>query len=644
MRQATPVPWHRVRLTDPVLGQRRQTMARVGIGYQWEVLNDRVPGVPRSHAVANFRIAAGELQEPFYGMVFQDSDLYKWLGAASYLLATDPDPSLAGHVETAVGLIARAQQPDGYLDTYFQVAQPGQRWTNLRDQHELYCAGHLMEAAVAHHAATGRRDLLQVACRLADHIAQRFGPGPGQRRGYCGHPEVELALVRLYRATGERRYLELARFFVDERGRRPLYFDVEARERGEAPGAAPFDESYYQVHAPLREQAALEGHAVRALYLLSGAIDVAVETDDPALLEVCRRLFDSAVGRRMYVTGGVGSSAWGERFTIDYDLPNDRAYTETCASIALVFAAHRLLQVDRDARYADVMERALYNGVLSGLSLDGTHFFYINPLEVWPEAAEARRDTRHVLWRRQGWFDCACCPPNLARLLGSIGQYVYSTDGAGLYVHLYAAEEAEAELEGRRVRIVQETRYPWEGTVELRVHPDGAAPWTLALRIPGWARQARLEVNGEPVDLRGVTEKGYARLTRRWQDGDRVRLELPIPVERIEAHPRVRADAGRVAIQRGPIVYCLEEVDNGPNLAAVALPREAPLRAEWRPDLLGGVVVITGKGWRTAESGWAELYRPAGAAAREEVTLTFVPYATWANREPGEMLVWVREA
>ncbi len=639
----TPAPLHSVRLYDTVWASRRRTLRETGIFYQWETLNDRTSGVPRSHAIENLRIAAGEADGVFYGRPFQDSDVYKWVEAACYLLATDHDPSLEQLVAEAADLIARAQLPDGYLNSYFTIVHQGRRWINLRDGHELYCAGHLIEAAVAHFAATGRRDLLDVACRLADHIASVFGAGPGQKRGYPGHPEIELSLVRLYRATGNRRYLDLASYFIDERGRHPHYYDLEARERGESPDARRFDYSYYQAHVPLRQQTKMDGHAVRALYLLSGAIDVAAETSDPQLLEVCRRLLANVIEQRMYVTGGVGSSAWGERFTADYDLPNDRAYAETCASIALVMATHRMAQVEPDRRYVDVMERALYNGVLSGISLEGTRFFYVNPLEVWPEACSTRHDTRHILTQRQGWFDCACCPPNLARLIASIGQYVYSTDDSGVYVHLYAASEARLHLAGGPVRIVQETGYPWAGTIQLRLHLSGTRTFTVALRIPGWAREGSLSLNGHPVSLDGVVYRGYAYLTRTWSDGDTVRLELAMPVERVESHPRVRANVGRVAIQRGPIVYCLEEVDNGPNLPAIVLPADSDLRAHWRPDLLGGVTVVESAGLRADESGWgSELYRPVTRSRTTQVRLTFVPYATWGNRQPGEMLVWVR--
>ncbi|MEW6048638.1 MAG: beta-L-arabinofuranosidase domain-containing protein [Bacillota bacterium] len=645
MHTTTPAPWHKVTLRDPVWASRMRTMREVGLRYQWEALNDRVPGVPRSHAVANFRIAAGDQDGTFYGMVFQDSDVYKWLEAAAYFLAAGRDPELEQAASVVVDLIARAQQPDGYLNTYFTIAEPGKRWTNVRERHELYCAGHMIEAAVAHFQATGDRRLLDVACRLADHIASVFGRGPGQKRGYPGHPEAELALVKLYRATGERRYLELSRYFIEERGQQPHWYDIEADARGEPPERRRFDYSYSQAHMPFRQQTKLDGHAVRALYLLSGAIDVATETADRELLEVCRRLFANATGQRMYVTGGVGSSASGERFTFDYDLPNDRAYSETCASIALVFAAHRMVQVDVDRQYTDMMERALYNSVLSGISLDGTKFFYVNPLEVWPEASLRRYDTRHVLPVRQGWFDCACCPPNLARLIASVGQYMYSTDDSGVYFHLYAAGEAQLEVGGTPVRLAQETLYPWDGAIRVTVHPRVRREFTLALRIPGWARSPLLSVNGQGVSLDGVIDRGYAYLTRTWREGDVVELQLPMPVERIEAHPQVRADAGKIAIQRGPIVYCLEEVDNGPNLPAIVLPRDSALEAHWEPDFLGGVVVVTGSGMRVDESSWeGELYRPVGHTRARPVDVTAVPYATWGNRKPGEMLVWLRES
>lgn len=579
--------------------------------------------------------------------IFWDSDVAKWLEAVGYSLAIHPDPDLEALADAIIDDIAAAQQPDGYLNIHFTVVEPEKRWTNLRDWHELYCAGHLMEAAVAYYEGTGKRTLLDVLCRYADHIDQTFGPGEGQKRGYPGHEEIELGLVKLYRTTGEKRYLDLAKFFVDERGRQPHYFDLEAEARNEDPARRWYrDHSYNQSHQPVREQTTAEGHSVRAMYLFTGMADVAAETGDETLVRACRTLWDNVTLKRMYITGGIGSSANGERFTYDYDLPNEIAYAETCAAIGLVLWAHRMLQFEADARYADVLERALYNGVLSGVSLDGTRFFYGNPLEVNPTKFEHRPDLLHqpsLSPRRQEWFGCACCPPNVLRTLASLGQYVYSQSESTAYVHLYVQGEGKLEVGGQKVVIAQETRYPWEGQIEVTVQPEQAADFTLALRVPGWCREVTLRVNGESLEIGALIKRGYVRIVRTWQPGDVVILDLAMPVERIAAHPAVRDDVGRVALQRGPLIYCLEESDNGPNLPALALPRDAVLTAQFEPSLLGGVVAIDGVGVRLSIEGWAgQLYRPA-AIQVERAPIRAVPYYAWANREPGEMLVWIRE-
>lgn len=629
---------------DGFWGKRVEQVREVIIPYQWQALNDKVPGAPPSHAMENFRIAAGLAKGKFYGFVFQDSDVYKWLEALSYCLMNQPDPDLERLADEVIEVIAKTQQPDGYLNTYFTIKEPQNRWENLRDNHELYCAGHLFEAAVAHYQATGKHTLLDIARCFADHIATIFGPEPGKKRGYPGHPEIELALVKLYRLTGEERYLTLSKFFVDERGQKPLYFEIEAKERGEEkPRWSFWTPAYCQSHLPVREQTKAVGHAVRAMYLYSATADLALETQDETLVRACERLWESVTKRRMYITGGIGSSAEGEAFTFDYDLPSDRAYAETCASIGLVFWAHRMLRLNADRKYADVMERALYNGVLSGISLDGTKYFYTNPLEVWPKACQNRYDMRHILIERQPWFDCACCPPNIARLLASIPQYVYSCEKDVLYVHLFAAGEAVLELPSGQVMLIQETEYPWEGEVIIRIHTKEPMQFVLAIRIPGWCRDPTLRVNGDEVGLASLLDKGYAKIKRKWRDGETIQLLLPMPVERIRAHPEVRATAGKVALMRGPFVYCLEEVDNGSNLAQIVLPSDAELVVEGKDPVLGDAITLRGMAIKVDASGWDdELYAPT-AYEIKQVPIRAIPYYAWANRTSGEMVVWIRE-
>ena len=569
--------------------------------------------------------------------IFWDSDVAKWIEAASYSLATHPDAALDALLDETIALLAAAQQPDGYLNTYFTVVKPGQRWTDLRDAHELYCAGHLIEAGVAHFQATGKRTLLDVVCRYADYIASVFGTAPGQKRGYCGHEEIELALVKLYRATSEERYLRLAQYFVDERGREPHYFTQEAARRGTpgyfeshlAYGDLRASREYNQSHRPVREQSEAVGHAVRAMYLYSAMADLAAETGDESLRRACRRLWTHLCTRRMYVTGGIGSARQNEGFTADYDLPNETAYAETCAAIGLVFWAHRMAHLECDARYTDVLERALYNGVISGISHDGTRYFYDNPL--------ASQGHTH----RQGWFDCACCPPNLARLLASLGQYVYSTGESDVAVHLYIQSSARLSVQSHDVRLRQETSYPWDGTVRISVDVDEPVTFGLRLRLPGWCPDAALMVNGAAFDVETHLSKGYVRVERQWQAGDRVELRLSMPVRRVYAHPAVPQDAGCVAVQRGPLVYCLEEADNPIALHRIALPREATLEARFEPGLLGGVTVITGTAHAADDTDEA-LYC-GEPPARRPMPITAIPYYAWDNRAPGQMRVWVRE-
>ncbi len=562
--------------------------------------------------------------------VFSESEISKWLEAASYSLASHPDPALHALVEETIALLASVQQPDGYLNVWFTRVEPEKRWTNLRDWHELYCAGHLIEAAVAHYQATGKRSLLDVACRYVDYIETVFGREEGKRRGYSGHPEIELALIRLYRATKEPRYLALAHYFVEERGQQPSYFDEEARVRGENPAdywARTYE--YCQAHLPVREQQQVVGHAVRAMYLYCALADLAKELDDPTLLEACKRLWQHLISKRLYLTGGLGSSAANEGLTADYDLPNEAAYAETCAAIGLVFWSHRMLQLDADRRYSDVLEQALYNGVLSGLSLDGAAFFYENPL--------ASQGTHH----RQAWYACACCPPNIARLLTSLGSYVYSATETEVLVHVYLQSTGALSLGGQQITLKQETAYPWDGAIQLSLEMDDPRVFALSLRIPGWSRQAHLNVNGEHVSIEPAMQKGYVRIERRWQSGDRVSLHLEMPIERVYAHPDVRANAGRVALQRGPLIYCLETVDNPIPLHHLSLPASAALEPHFVPTLLGGVTVIRGTAQALETGDWSGALYRAAPPKRVPHPLVAIPYYAWDHRQPGEMCVWI---
>lgn len=565
--------------------------------------------------------------------MFWDSDFGKSIEAAAYGLLHKPDAALEARIDEIVDAYGRLQDEDGYLNSWYQRIEPGKRWTNLRDCHELYDAGHLIEGAVAYFHATGKRKFLDIMARYVDYIDTVFGPRDGQKRGYCGHPEIELALIKLGRATGEQRYLDLARFFVDERGQTPggiHYYDREARERGKDPSDYHFATyEYSQSHVPVREQNHVVGHAVRAAYLYSGMADVSTEFGDDSLKPALESIWDHLTQKNLYVTGGFGPSAHNEGLTFDYDLPNETAYAETCAAVALVFWANRMLGLGPDGRYADVMERALYNGALVGLSMDGTRFFYDNPLES--------RGQQH----RWTWHRCPCCPPNIARLVASIGTYMYGEAEDEIAAHLYCDSVAKLETAGTGVTIRQKTHYPVDGNVMLTVEPETPSDFTLALRLPGWSPTVMIRINGQPIDVAELQEKGYARITRRWQAGDTVELDIDMPVQRLYAHPKVGADQGRVALQRGPLVYCLESVDNGSDLNSFILPRESSFRCE-PVEALAGLPALVTTGLKEASTAGQDLYT-TDEPQRTATEIRAVPYHAWDNRAPGEMLVWIRQ-
>jgi uncharacterized protein len=609
-----PVPLNDVQLLDEFWEPRRQINCKVTLPSQFE-------HIEKTGRLDNFRRAAGKIDGPFQGLYFNDSDVYKWLEAASWELVASSDPGLERMVEAAIAEVEDAQQPDGYLNTFFTYDRASERWTNLTDKHELYVAGHLIQAAVAHHRATGNERLLKVARRFADHICSVFGSeDEGKLVGTDGHEEIEMTLVELYRDTGDHKYLDQARFFVDMRG----HGLVSGRE-------------YHQDHKPFRDQDEIVGHVVRAVYLNCGAADLYAETGEPALLEALERLWENITTRRMYVSGGIGSRYEGEAFGKDYELPNERAYAESCAAIGSVMWNWRMLVLGGDARYADLMEHTLYNALLPGISLDGQHYFYQNPLAG---------DGTH---RRKPWFYCACCPPNIARLLASLPGYFYSTSGEGVWVHLYAQGEASVELdENRLIQLKQRTRYPWDGEVEIGV--EGEGEFSLMLRIPSWCEEgASIRVNGEPLDEE-ILPGTYAEIRRAWRPGDTVLLHLPMPVRLVESHPHVTENKGKVALMRGPILYCVEQADNsGVDPRDVVLQARADFPSEFRAELLGGVTVIEASAEAVApDKGWeGRLYRTARLEGRrashgKPVRITAVPYYAWANREPGPMRVWLQ--
>ncbi len=621
-----------VQVSDPFWSKVQTLVREVVIPFQKQVLEDAVPGVEKSHAVENFRIAAGEQEGEFYGFVFQDSDLAKWLEAVAYSLALHPDEKLEKEALDLIALVGRAQEPDGYLDTYFTVKEPDHKWQDLQECHELYCAGHMLEAAVAWAEAAGRTELLDIMKKNADLICSLFGKD--KRRGYPGHEEIEMALIRLYRLTGEKKYLDTAGYFLEERGTEPSYFKEEAENRGWTHfGMNPDDREYPQDHAPVKKQDKAVGHAVRAAYLYTAMADYASEAGDDEMYEACKRLWRNIVDCRMYVTGGIGSTVHGEAFSADYELPNDLVYAETCASVAMAFFARRMLEIEAKGEYADILEKELYNGILSGMQLDGRRFFYVNPLEVVPGVSGKLPEYKHVVPERPNWYPCACCPPNVARLVSSIGQYAWGENESTVFAHTYLGGKA-AFANGAVVSC--ESSYPWSGSVKLTVETD--KEFTLAVHIPAWCKNWSIKA---PDGLQPELRDGYAYLSRAWKAGDTVELTLKLETRRIYANTNVRADAGCVALARGPIVYCFEQKDNGAQLSALRIPRTAAIAEETcTEEKLAGMVSLTLPGLRLSSG--PSLYSEE-PPKMENVSLRAIPYFAWGNRGPGEMRVWLLE-
>ena len=632
--------------------------------YQWEILNDRVEGAAKSHCIENFRIAAGLSTGEHYGTVFQDSDLYKWLEAVAYTLEVFGDPALEAHADEMCELIRLAQQSDGYISTYYTLRKsdncdqklqegnelrsrahlpegsgmdgtlfgPENRFKNLQQGHELYCAGHLFEAAAAYSRATGKRDILDTACRFADYLAEIFGTGEGQLRGYPGHQEVEVGLVKLYEATGEKRYLDLADFFLSERGRKPLYFEAERNQKGFRDlfgEPVLYLPTYAQIHANPVDQHDAVGHAVRALYMYSAMADLAALKGDRALAHACGTLHRSVTARRMYVTGAVGSTHIGESFTGDYDLPNDTVYGESCASVALMMFESRMAALTGEGEYFDTVERAFFNRVLGGISLTGTEFFYVGPLAVDPPACHENPDLFHVKTVRQRWFDVACCPTNIARTIMSIGSYAYAAGADGLYINMPLAAEVRSENHAVRV----EGDYPYGGTVRITALAGGQR---VHLRQSGLAPATSLTLNGKSLPI--TTSQGYIALPT-LNEGDTVEAKLSMAPHYVVSHPGVTGNVGKAAVMRGPLVYCAEQADNGAGVASLALP-ETLACAEGEAFTHDGAVALTVRGRKAAFAGGDALYQSA-LPTWEAADIRLIPYHLWANRGEGEMRVYL---
>lgn len=688
---STPLDLKSLKITDSFWKKEMELVRKEVIPYQWEALNDRVKDAAPSYCMRNFKIAGKmnqekhrlgkayeepkytfrgfealpedpeHLEDKFYGFVFQDSDFSKWIEAVAYSLTQYPDPELEKIADGAIDIVCAAQQDDGYLDTYYIINGKDKIFTNLKDNHELYCFGHLTEGAVAYYQATGKDKLLKAAEHFADYIANYFGEEEGRCKGYPGHEIAEMALVRLYEVTGEERYLQLSEFFINERGTRSYYFDIEQNLKLTEKEKSELRYQYHQAHLPVRQQDEAVGHAVRAVYLYSGMADIARITGDETLYKACETLWDNITNQKMYVTGGIGGTHIGEAFSFPFDLPNDTAYAETCASIGLVFFARRMLEIAPKAKYADVMERALYNGILSGMALDGKSFFYVNPLEVNPESCHKDERKFHVKPVRQKWFGCACCPPNLARLLSSIGSYAYTENEDTLFVHLYMGSLLTKKVKNQDVDVQIQSEFPWNGKVRITVRAKNTG-FKLALRIPGWCDSFTLQYDGQTihglsdndadtsvVDFKRIERRdGYLYISGFDQEEETITLDFPMEPQWIVANPAVREDAGKVALQRGPIVYCLEEKDNGADLHLLSVePTKQPVSFDMKIQE-EEVIALKAQGQREIQdssdpdASQSALYAEYHVSKKESIELVYVPYYTWANRGENEMQVWTR--
>lgn len=631
-----------IRITDSLFGSYSKLVVEKIIPYQWEILNDRIKDAEPSYCIDNFRIAAGEMNGIRKGAVFQDTDLYKWIEAVAFCIQNGSGAEFETITDEAIELIGRAQQEDGYINTYYTVIAPEKRWSNLVEGHELYSAGHLIEASVAYYKATGKKRILEIAQKFADLICKVFGREKDQLRGYPGHQEIELALVKLYRVTNENRYLECARYFIEERGKNPNYFIEEINKRGgyeHFPEFDNYDLKYSQAHMPPVEQHTAEGHAVRAMYMYSAMADLALEYNDEKMIEACQTLWNSVTKKRMYLTGSVGSSGMLERFTTDYDLPNNTNYSETCASIGLMMFGHRMNALTKNAKYYDIVERALYNTVLAGIGVTGDRYFYVNPLEVVPEHCIGNSYMMHIKPVRQRWFSVACCPPNIARTLASLGQYIYAIDSKAIYINQFISSTAEVMIGDAKVTLELESSMLQDGKVKLVLKSEIPANLTVKVRIPEYAGNMKATQNGQAYSLEN--EDGYACFAGVDLKENRIEIDFDVKPKWISANTNVRADEGKVALMKGPCVYCMEEEDNGKNLASIYVSVNAETKEEKPLELFGALPTIKYNGIRLTNNGVKEDELYGSPLFNEMPTeLKAIPYCLWNNRGEGEMLIW----
>ena len=618
-----------------MLKRYQKLVKDVVVPYQYSVLCDKAEGAEKSHVLQNFINAGKALKgdnnnDGFYGMVFQDSDAAKWIEAASYALKLFPDSELEKEVDEFVDIIAEAQDEDGYLNTYYTIKDKDKRWTNLLEGHELYCAGHMMEAACAYYECTGKDKLLKIMMKNAEHIYKHFIIDKNE--GYPGHPEVELGLMKMYHLTGNAMCKELAEHFINVRGVDPKYFENESLSRGWSVwGSDGKDTDYNQSTKPVREQDKATGHSVRAVYLYTAMADVANENNDEELWNACKRLWSNITDKRMYITGGIGSTVLGEAFTEDYDLPNDTAYCETCASIGLMFFAAKMLEKEADRKYSDVMERAFYNTVLAGMQLDGKRFFYVNPLEVVPGISGVAATHKHTLPQRPGWYACACCPPNAARLISSIEKYAYAVKDNTVFCHMFAQGDYEFDT---GIKINCETDYPYDFKIKYSV-TEGAG--ILAVRIPGWSKNYNISINDIESDALNV-KSGYAYINV--AKGDMIAIELDSKPYYVYASSKVHKLSGMTAVCRGPLVYCFEGIDNDNDVLGIRLSKDGGINInDYDENLLNGTVTLDVEAYRIDAA--SDCLYSMEPPKMKKITSRAVPYYTWGNRGENQMRVWL---
>ena len=638
MRQTIKTPnLKNIKITDPFIGYYVDMVSEKLVGYQWDILNDRIEGVEKSYVVENFLRAAGLSKGPHQGAIFCDTDAYKWLETVAYCIASGKAKEYEHIADEFISLIGKAQEDDGYLNTYFILSHPDEKWKNLTEGHELYGAGHLIEAAVAYYEATGKRELLDISIKYANLIYDVFTKK--NLHGCPGHQEIELSLVKLARITSDSKYLELAKHFLEVRGDKPNYLINNLRTtRRIFPEFADYDDKYAQSHMKPIYQTTAEGHAVRAMYMYSAMADIAGEFQDINYKKACENLWENITEKRMYITGGIGSSGYLERFTTDYDLPNDRAYCESCASVGLMMFGQRMANISGNAKYYDVVERAFLNTVLSGISIDGEKYFYVNPLEVWPDNCLESTSMKHVKNIRQPWFACACCPPNIARTLASIGQYIYGVDDKAVYINQFIDSIFEVEAKRGKASIEIKSLSVNMKKILLNIDHLGNQPMIIKIRVPDYYQPSYFKINNE--EIQPAIENRYAIITISQNGQHEIVMSGNVNPKFISANDNIKFDVAKLALSYGPYIYCIEEVDNGKKLSNLFVKADTEItKGELDKKLPGGLPSLIFEGKKLTNK-IDKLYDEPGFSLESKI-IKAIPYCLWCNREQGEMQVWL---